>query len=176
MLDAEELLHLAIHASSVGRHHACLTYLGQVLEQQPSNGKAIYLLAIQHAELGLRERAISGMKYALALEPALETARLQLGLLLMDRDRLAEAKEHFSNVGSSADPALRSCAEAMIAVADSDLILAREKLAAGLSHNSSNRALSALMQRLLDELLKERGTTVEAKDERVHLGAYRESV
>jgi len=86
--DTDEYLHLALHANSVRNHHACMAYLKELLAREPRHAKAIYLLAAQHAELGLHERAIAGMRAALALEPAIEMARLQLGLLLLDRIEL----------------------------------------------------------------------------------------
>ena len=72
MLDAEEYFHLALHASAMGDHHACMTHLEEVLQRQPRNARAIYLLAVQHAELGLLQRAVAGIKTALMIEPDLE--------------------------------------------------------------------------------------------------------
>jgi tetratricopeptide (TPR) repeat protein len=172
MLNAEELLHLAIHASSVGEHHACMTYLKTVLQEQPRNGKAVYLLAVQHAELGLLERAISGLKTAVALEPQLEAARLQLGVLLLDMRRSVEAKEHFAVLRDSSDSALGLCSEAMIAVADNNLSLAKEMLARGVSEQTGNRALTKLMERLLDNL-SEAAAASDAQANDLLLGAYR---
>jgi tetratricopeptide (TPR) repeat protein len=173
MLDAEEFLHLAIHASSAGQHHACLTYLKEVLQRQPDNGRAIYLLAVQHAELGLIERAIGGMQAALVLEPRLEIARFQLGLLLLDRRKPADAKEQFAELHGSADAALRMCAEAMSALADNDVASARAMLEAGLSQTRPSPALAALMQRLLDAL-GERAAATAVQESSVRLGAYGE--
>jgi tetratricopeptide (TPR) repeat protein len=176
MLDAEECLHLALHASSVGNHHACMTYLKQGLQQQPGNARAIYLLAAQHAELGLLERAIGGMKAAIAIEPGLEIARLQLGLLLLDRNRGNEAREHFSALAKASDHTLRLCSEAMMAVADNDSAVAGQKLSLAISQ-SSNRALSVLMQRLLEILSNAAAVDTDRPDgqeNQVNLGAYRQ--
>src|SRR5262245_33438307 len=102
MLDAEEYFHLALHASAAGDHHACMTYLEQVLQREPLNARAIYLLAVQHAELGLTQRAVAGIKAALAIDPDLEIARFQLGLLLMfDRQEPREAKSYLERLCSS---------------------------------------------------------------------------
>jgi tetratricopeptide (TPR) repeat protein len=76
MLDAEEYLALAVHASSVKDHHTCLTYLDEVLRQQPSNASALFLRAVQHAELGLTTRALRGLEAALEINPGLEVAGL----------------------------------------------------------------------------------------------------
>jgi tetratricopeptide (TPR) repeat protein len=154
MLDAEEYFHLALHASSMGDHHSCMTYLEEVLRRQPRNARAIYLLAVQHAELGLTQRAISGIKSALSIEPDLELARFQLGLLLLfDSNEPLEAKAYLERLRSSENRALRAYGEAMIAIVDNDPTLARQKLAVGLSESSPDSPLALLMRRLLERLL-----------------------
>ena len=179
-LDPDEYLHLAIHASSVGDHHACMSYLKEVLQRQPAHASALYLLAAQHAELGLLERAISGMKAALAITPELEIARLQLGLLLLDRDRAGEAKQQLSALDGSSNPALRAFSQALLALADADLRAAQEKLALGLALPSGNPALSAMMQRIFDQLAKKHAAAVEPpasapESAPLFLGAYRQA-
>ena len=174
MLDAEELLHLAVHASSTGEHHACMTYLKTVLQEQPQNGMAVYLLAVQHAELGLFDRAISGLETAIALAPQLEAARFHLGVLLLDRRRSIEAKQYFATLRDSSDRALGMCSQAMIALADNNDILAREMLARGVSEQTRNRALTDLMERLLDKLSEAaHAAGSDAQGSCVLLGAYR---
>jgi len=178
MLDAEENLHLALHASSVGQHHACMTYLKAALLQQPGNAKAMYLLATQHAELGLIERAIRGMQAALAAEPRLQMARFHLGLLLLDQGRPAEAKEQFRPLESGPDPALCLYAQAMTALADDDRAAARERLTAGLAQASGHKALAHLMRRILDRIsrqpdMADKEAEPGTSDESVFLGAYR---
>lgn len=153
MLDAEEYFHLALHASGVGDHHACMSYLEEVLQLQPRNARAIYLMAVQHAELGLTRRAIAGIKAALSIEPDLEIARFQLGLLLMfDHNQPGEAKGYLERLCVSKNLALRAYSEAMIAMADNEPVLARQKLALGLSESSPDSQLSLLMRRLFERM------------------------
>jgi len=153
MLDAEEYFHLALHASGAGDHHACMTYLERVLQREPHNARAIYLLAVQHAELGLLQRAIAGIKAALSIEPDLEIARFQLGLLLMfDNNAPQEAKHYLERLGGSENRALRAYSQAMIAIADNEPVLARQKLAIGLAETSPDSPLSALMRRLFERV------------------------
>ena len=153
MLDAEELFHLALHASAAGDHHACMTYLEEVLQREPHNARAIYLLAVQHAELGLTQRAVAGIKAALAIDSDLEIARFQLGLLLMfDRNEPREAKSYLERLCSSDNRALRAYAEAIIAIVDNDPVRARQKLAIGLCESASDSPLSELMRRLFERL------------------------
>lgn len=179
MFDIEEYLHLAIHASSVGNHHACMTYLKEVLQQQPANAIALYLLAVQHAELGLHDRAIKGLRASLAIRPDLEMARFQLGVMLLDKKRVAEAKEQFAALGGSRVPALRAFCEAMTAVANDNVTLAREKIVQGLSVQSGNPSLAALMRRMLEHFSRkgapEPADLPEVTDNRFFLGAYRQT-
>jgi tetratricopeptide (TPR) repeat protein len=153
MLDAEEYFHLALHASSEGDHHTCMSYLEEVLQREPRNARAIYLLAVQHAELGLTQRAITGIKTALSIDPDLEIARFQLGLLLMfDKNEPREAKSYLERLCSSENRALRAYAEAMIALADNEPVRARQRLAIGLSESSPDSPLSTLMRRLFERM------------------------
>jgi len=152
-LDAEEYFHLALHASSVNDTHACIEYLDEVLERQPANARALYLRAVQHAELGLTERAVSGIRAALAIEPALEIARFHLGLLLLfDRGRAQEAKHHLLELGGGRDRELRRYAEVLIALVDNDRAAPRARLDSALAETSSDQPLAAFMKRLLDHL------------------------
>jgi tetratricopeptide (TPR) repeat protein len=148
MLDAEEYIHLALHAG------ACMSYLEEVLQREPRNARAIYLMAVQHAELGLTQRAIAGIKTALTIEPDLELARFQLGLLLLfDCSQPSEAKDYLQRMRLSPNRALRAYSEAMIAIADNELTLARQQLAIVLSEASPDAPLSMLMRRLFERLL-----------------------
>lgn len=151
--DADEYFHLALHASAESDPHACIAYLEEVLEREPRNARAIYLRAVQHAELGLTPRAVSGIEEALAIEPGLEIARFHLGmLLLLDPARIHEARQHLANLGSGADSRLRLHAEALLALADSDMASAREKLQRGLAEIAGDQPLAAFMKRLFEHL------------------------
>jgi len=178
MFDVDEYLHLALHASSVGNHHACMTYLKDLLQQQPAHAFAIHLLATQHAELGLYERAIKGMKAALAINPQLQIARFQLGLLLLDRQRGTEAKQQFAALADTQDQALLQYCRALTALADGNIPLARERLSSGLACKQANPALAAQMRRIL-ELLSRNGQGTadrsEAAEGPLFLGAYRQT-
>jgi tetratricopeptide (TPR) repeat protein len=153
-LDEGEYFQLALHASSVGDHHACLMYLRKVLQKRPCDPWALYLRATQHAELGLTERAIDGIETALSIEPRIEVARLQLSLLLLRMNRPAEAKQHLAAFGNSTDPALRVFGDVLIALADNDPCLARKKLAANLPRISQCSPFHALMLCLRRELVR----------------------
>lgn len=182
MLDVDEYLHLALHASSANDPHACLNYLQQVLEQQPKHPQALYLQATQHVQLGLFERGMAGLQAALALEPGLEMAHFQLGVLLLDRRQTEDARRHFADLVRSPDQALRAYAEAMLALADEDSPLAQRCIVVGLSRKQLNPALAVFMKRMLKQLA---GTRVEVslqpddarseiEGDSIYMGAYQQ--
>jgi DNA-binding CsgD family transcriptional regulator len=181
LYDIEEYLHLAMHASSRGDIHACMNYLKELLQLQPGHALALYLLATQHAEIGMYERAIKGMRAALALNPGLETARFQLGLLLLDRNRTADAKEQFAALLSVSEPILRSYSEGMVAVLDNDLVRGAEKLNAALAAKATSPGLEALNEIMRGVLARvsamatERSGRAAAPADELFLGAYREA-
>jgi tetratricopeptide (TPR) repeat protein len=173
MFDLEERFHLALHAGSVGQHDVCMTHLKEILQQQPEHACAVYLLAVQHSELGLHERAVRGLQAALAIDPELQIARFHIGMLLLDQQRRSEARESFAALGGSSDAELRLFAEAMIALLDDDLKVAQEKLTTGVASPACNHALGGLMLHVL-RTISEIEPVVSgsaAQDGRVSLGA-----
>lgn len=178
MLDATEYLHLAIHASQDGNHHAALNYLNTALEQQPDNAAVRYFLAAEHAELGLMDRAHAGMTQALELDPRMDIARFQLGLLNLQLQKVEEARAAFDQLQSHAqDPGLKWFATAYLDLLNEQPEGAIDKLTRGLAE-CVNPALKADMTRVLASLTN---TTVPAKDDTitkpsVFLGAYRDNL
>lgn len=174
MLDADEFLHLAIHASAKGEHHACMTYLHEVLKQRPGDPRALYLLAVQHAGLGLMKRAVAGLEAALAIEPKMETARFQLGLLLFECKHHARARAKFSELAGSADPVLRNCSAAMLALIDRDVNVARAKLASVMTKEVADHPLFVLIQQLVQQLAADPGNAMKEEGSiATLLGTYR---
>jgi tetratricopeptide (TPR) repeat protein len=152
-LDADEYFHLALHASSASDPHACISYLDEVLQRQPANARALYLRAVQHADLGLTRRALSGINEALAIEPALEIARFHLGLLLLlERNRCEEARRSFLELAGSADPTIRTSAQALAALVDNDIAPARAMLALNFAQTAKDPALTALLARVFEQV------------------------
>jgi DNA-binding CsgD family transcriptional regulator len=179
MYDLEEYLHLALHANAKRDPHACIGYLKEALRAEPQSSRAIYLLAIQHAEIGLVDRGIAGLTKVLTLEPAFEIARLQLSLLLLDRNRTTDARAELSASRASADPAVREFAEGMILAIDGRIAEAVDKLKARLELSAGHGALRMLTQEVVAKLEKMkagglRGSASGAADgdRRIFMGAY----
>ena len=171
-LDADEYLHLAVHAAKTREPHACLGYLKEVLRMQPDHAQALHLLASQHASLGLTARAIEGLEHALRADPALELARLQLAMLLLDAQRPAEARAQFAALAGARDAALRHYAAAVPALLDGRIDAGREHVAQGASLREGNEALAALMERLAARFASAAVPRGPDRGEDVFLGAY----
>lgn len=152
MYDIDEYLHLALHANAKRDPHACIGYLKEALRLEPQNPRATYLLAIQHADLGLIDRGIAGLTKVTTLEPGFELARLQLALLLIDRDRVADARAELASSRASADPAVCDFAEGMMLAIDGRLSDAIEKMKAILALPASHKALSILARQMVAKL------------------------
>ena len=91
-LTVDELMHLALHATTHNAPDKAITLLKQLLDIEPDNGKAHYLLGALHAEIGMHPLAAEEMARALELEPELHTARFQLGLLKITSGLVDEAE------------------------------------------------------------------------------------
>lgn len=91
-LDADELLHLAIAASNRNEADRAIALLKQAVEVEPDHAKAHYLLGAEHAQIGMHERAMDEMQRALSIDPELDAARFQLGLLQLTSRKADAAK------------------------------------------------------------------------------------
>lgn len=180
MLDASEYLHLAIHASQENNHHAALNYLNQALEHEPNNPAIRYFLAAEHAELGLFERACSGMEEALELDPSMDVARFQLGLVYLQLQRTEEARNAFRTLHSQAqEESLKAFADAYLHLLDEKHEDAIELFELGLA-DCENLSLKGDMSRVLASLKGvDQAAGLEADSEAetpIFLGAYRETL
>jgi len=177
MLDASEYLHLAINASQNGDHHAALNYLNKALELEPKNAAARYFQAAEHAELGLMERAHAGMIDALELDPGMDIARFQLGLLSLQLSKMDAARSTFSSLRDiSKDISLREFSSAYLELLDEQTQTAIGHLALGLS-NCTNAALKKDMEQVLASLSETHSPiSPDAAEPSVFLGAYRNTI
>ena len=152
-LDQEELLHLAIEASREQRHGDAIDYLKQAVERSDSNYKALYLLAAEHAQIGMTERAIEEFKKALSIEPNLAAARFQLGLLLLCNARVEEALAAWELLEQldESDPYLHF-KRGMESLSRDDFAGCERELKRGMELNTVNAALNTDMQRVLNDV------------------------
>ena len=175
MLDSAEYLHLAMHASENGDHHAALNYLSQAITQEPNNAALIYFQAAEHAELGLYERASKGITQALQIDDSLDVARFQLGLLHLQLQQTELAQHQFATLTEKTpDAALKAFSKAYLALIIEDSASARELLKSGIEKCES-APLKADMERVLASLA-ENPVSAEEDKSAVFLGAYRDSI
>ena len=103
-LDADELMHLALHATQHDTPDKAISHLKRLLDMQPENGRAHYLLGALHAEIGMHDQAAEEMSRAIELEPGLPaTARFQLGLLHITAGRVDEAEQAWRSLDELGD-------------------------------------------------------------------------
>ncbi|UOF16277.1 hypothetical protein IEQ11_06415 [Lysobacter capsici] len=150
-LDNEELLRLALDAINNGRDADSLVMLKTLLERDPKHVHAQYLLAAQHAQLGMFERAEAGFRAAVAGAPDLAIARFQLGQLLVMKGTVEEATQMLAPLADRGD-ALAAYARALVAAANEDAPTAVRELDQGLALPQEIPALAGDMQRLRDRL------------------------
>lgn len=150
-LDIEELLRLSIDAIAGNRQADALVLLKTALEREPEHVHATYLLAAQHAQLGLVDRAETGFRKVVAAAPGLAIARFQYAQLLMGQGRAEEARQMLAPVLTQVD-ALGAYARALEAAADQRMDDALRELDEGLAQPQALPALAIDMRRLRDQL------------------------
>ncbi len=151
-LDAEELFHLALKASEIGDHDKAINYLKESIEQDPTP-QAYYILAAEHAEIGMMQRAIAGMEKAVSLDPGLWTAQLQLGLLLLTQNLPNEAVISWKVLEQlPEDDALFCFGKGLVALVDEDVEGCISYLKKGIALNISNPSLNGDMEKIISNI------------------------
>ncbi|MDV7560134.1 hypothetical protein R4670_16895 [Acinetobacter baumannii] len=150
--NADETLKLAIHASEHGDAHSAIRYLTELLNIQPDHGAACYFLAMQYAEIGLFERAITTLQHAVEINPTFDIAQFQLGLLYLQTQQTLQAEQIFSGLSlSSHDPALTAFSLGYLALFKEQIPNAIHHFQEGIAV-CSNDALSNDIKRVIAQV------------------------
>lgn len=150
--DADETLKLAIHASEHEDTHSAIRYLTELLNIQPDHGAACYFLAMQYAEIGLFERAITTLQHAVEINPTFDIAQFQLGLLYLQTQQTLQAEQIFSGLSvSSHDPALTAFSLGYLALFKEQIPNAIHHFQEGIAV-CSNDALSNDIKRVIAQV------------------------
>lgn len=180
-LDYEELLHLALHAIDKSDHHKALEYLNECLESNPDDANVLFLIGAEHAEIGLSDRAIQEMERALEINPALEIAALQLGLLYSYQDNEEKAIEVWTRLRTTTEEqSLLHFCEGFLLICERKFDEAKVALRNGIESNLILPALNLSVENILKSLeapattSEERTATSECSSS-VYLGAYTQS-
>ncbi len=152
-LDQEELFHLAVAAGEKGDSAAVLVYLKHAVSREDASARAHYLLGAEYAQVGLFPRAIEEIEAAIALDPNLHAARLQLGMLWLganDNARAAVALAPLTELAEQ-DP-MHLFAAGLLSLINNDAANAVRLLEQGIGLNTVNMPLNGDMQRIVDHV------------------------
>jgi Flp pilus assembly protein TadD len=156
-LDAQELLHLGMHAVGNNDPRQAVECLKRCLQLEPDHPQATYMLGAVYAQIGMYDRAKDNMARAIELNPAEHTARFQLGLLHLTSGRLAEAETVWLHLDAlPSDHYLNLFRSGLLALAQDDFARCVQSLEQGIAANTSNEPLSADMRKVLESV---RGVT-----------------
>jgi tetratricopeptide (TPR) repeat protein len=162
-LDNEELLRHSLEAIDNDRHADAVAMLKTLLERDAEHMFATYLLAAEHAQLGMMDRAEEGFRRAVALGPEFPMARFQLGQVCLSRGDAAAAMEALAPLAElPSGLALREYALGMMAAAQENIGEAIARIQAGLACPQEIPALAADMERVLGNLESQAGGATRA--------------
>lgn len=149
-LDNDELLRLSVDAINGSRDAESIVMLKTLLERDPRNSHAQYLMAAQHAQLGMYDRAETEFRALMALGGELPAARFQFSQLLLLKGDGDEATQVLAPLVGR-DDAMGAYARALTAAARDDVPTAVAELEAGLQLPQEIPVLADDMQRLLGQ-------------------------
>jgi Flp pilus assembly protein TadD len=152
-LDNDELLRIALDAINQDKHADAVSMLKTLLERDSGHVFGTYLLAAEHAQLGMMDRAEEGFKKTVEMAPDFPMARFQLGQLYIVKNDMAAAKALLASLTHlPAGQALSCYAKGLVAAANEDANEAISQLQAGLACEQEIPALAQDMQRVLNNL------------------------
>jgi tetratricopeptide (TPR) repeat protein len=141
---------LAITESTMDTHDLKIDELRRAAVADPRNGEIRYLLGAELAQQRRYDEAVLELSAAIALDPLLHTARLQLGLLHLTLAQPQHATAVLAALESLEDSsALKHFKRGIDALTADDLPAAAASLAHGIELNSDNAPLDNDMRMLL---------------------------
>jgi tetratricopeptide (TPR) repeat protein len=149
MLDAEEQLHLGLHAIKENNPQAAIEHFKECLINYPDHPKATYLLGAIYAQIGMYERAKDLLQKAIAINPSEFTGRFQLGLLHLTSGDVELAKTVWQEVDAlGANHYLSFFKSAMLALVEDNFELCVDLIDKGVANNNDNASLNDDMQKV----------------------------
>lgn len=165
LLDQQELLQLALNAGGASDAGSAIGYLKEAVSRADATAQAHYLLGAEYAQIGLYERAIGEMEAAVALDPTLAVARLQLAMLWLGADngaRAAETLRPLEQLGQT-EP-LRHFGTGLLLLIGGEKAAAADSLREGIALNDANPALNGDMRNVIAHI-EQGGAQAVAQDE-----------
>ncbi|UTY59316.1 MULTISPECIES: lipopolysaccharide assembly protein LapB [unclassified Massilia] len=153
MLDQAELFQLALNASANGDSASTIAYLKEAVARSDASAHAHYLLGAEYAQIKLYTRAIDEMEAALAIDPGLAAARLQLAMLWLGQNDGARAAVVLGPLQAlGEDEALRHFGQGLELLIGGDNAGAIASLERGIALNVAIPPLNGDMQRIIAEV------------------------
>lgn len=178
-LDSQELKYLALQSSRDQRSDQAISYLKMAIQQEPEDSELYYLLGAEHAQLGMYDRAAEEMERALAFNPGLRTARLQLGLLYLTQAQVVASTDTLGPLTVLPEnDCFRHFALGLLHLTNDRFPECRIALGRGISLNILNEPLNADMRKIIDALPPpgtEPKPVQDDQEENVWLSAYRQN-
>lgn len=160
VLDVEELFHLAISDIRRGDHSGAITKLKTAIVKSPEDARLHYLLAVEHAEIDMPDRAMAGMKTALTLNADLHPARFQLGLLQYVTGDVSTARSTWVALGRlGEDHPMALCARGLLEVQGGSPREGIATLQKAIAAESSNSWLKSDMQKFVAQIEQQLATS-----------------
>jgi len=160
-LSNDELFHLALRACEDNQHDQAILNLKTLLARG-EDPKARFLLAAEHAEIGMLEQAIVEMEQVVEFDPEFSIARFQLGLMHLTLDDPDAALLAWDALDALADDdPVKFFKKGLVHLIHHELAEAREALVAGIELNPVNLPLNYDMQRVVDNIDQHRPTHVD---------------
>lgn len=152
-LNTEELLHLALDASKKDQTESAIEYLKRAIELNPDDARIHYMLAAEHAQIGMYNEAAQEMERAVQLDPTLYTAHFQLGLLHLTCGRVEQAIAAWAPLDAlSEDNFLFLFKSGLEHLARDEFGPCIDKLKRGIELNTLNQPLNNDMQRVITDI------------------------
>ena len=149
VLDAEELLHLGLHATKNNDPQGAIEHLKRCIEADPLHSRAMYLLGALYAQIGMYDRASNHLRQAVELNPQEFTAIFQLGLLHLTSGEAGQAASVWSALDAlDGQHFLYLFKSGMLALAADRFAECIDLLDRGIAANTANDALNDDMRRV----------------------------
>ena len=151
--DIEDLIQKTVTLTSRGNHPAAITLLEKALRKFPAESQLYYLLGAEYTQIGEYENAIGAMTQAITLNPELNIAVFQLGLLYLTQRQAVEAAKTWAPLADLPEnDSLRLFSLGLQHLAKNEFTQCQILLEEGIKNNYHNPTLNTDMQKVLGNI------------------------
>jgi Tfp pilus assembly protein PilF len=159
VLDADELVALALRATQRGDTQAALGHLERAVARDPRHGPAHHLRAGLYAGQKRFDLAIPEMQLAVELDADPAPARFELGMMLLSTGRIEEARRAWQPLEALGEEhALFLFQRGMLAMVADRFDETLADLERGIARNHANPSLNREMQKVIERVRRARAS------------------